>query len=351
MKRAALSLVLWLVACSAAPAPRGAGPDADPGVEPTTDAGLSADAPPTPRACDATDPRATPVDLYVLPDAGEAPFVDAVGRAQRSVRVMVYQMGYGGILDAIVAKAKAGLDVRVILDGNTQRDVNDKYRIALEAAGAKVEWSDPTFSYMHAKVMVIDDREAIVSTGNYLKSFLLKERNFAARTLDPQDVADLGAVFEADWSRKAPDLSCTRLLVSPVNSRDRLEALVASAKSTILVESMQFADWSVRKAIYARKAAGVDVRVLLAAPSWIDPNGTAGAELVSKGIGARWMSSPGVHVKAIVVDGARAYLGSENLSQTSLDKNRETGLVVTDAPAIAAMTATFERDWSSATPF
>ena len=351
MRRAALLACTLLLACSAAPRPAGQADAGDP-INPGADAGAPAeDSGSGPKACGATDPRAVPAEGFVLPDAGEAPFVDAIGRATKSLRVMVYQMGYGGILDAIVAKAKAGLDVRVILDGNTQVGVNQKYKDALEAAGAKVEWSDPAFSYMHAKVLVVDDVEAVVSTGNYLKSFLLKERNFAARVADPQDVADLGALFEADWARKAPDLSCTRLVVSPVNARDRIVALISSAEKTLLVESMQMADYGARKAIAARKAAGVDVRVLIADPSWIDANTAAAADLGAKGVSARWMSSPQVHVKAIVVDGARAYLGSENLSSTSLDKNREAGLFVTEAPAVAAMTATFEKDWASATSF
>jgi phosphatidylserine/phosphatidylglycerophosphate/cardiolipin synthase-like enzyme len=53
----------------------------------------------------------------------------------------------------------------------------------------------------------------------------------------------------------------------------------------------------------------------------------------------------------IVADGARAYVGSENLSQTSLDKNREVGLVVTDASSIAPLVSSFETDWTGGTLF
>jgi phosphatidylserine/phosphatidylglycerophosphate/cardiolipin synthase-like enzyme len=302
-------------------------------------------------ACLATDPRATPVKVWVLPEAGETPYLDFLTSAKKTVRVFGYQMGYGGILDTLKAQAEAGLDVRVILDGNTQRDVNDKYRLQLEASGVKFQWSDPRFSYMHAKTMVIDDREALVSTGNYSRSYMLKERNYVARISDTQDVADLGALFDADWNKTPPDLSCTRMLVSPVNSEPRLVDLVKSAQKTLLIESMQYADRAVVDAVLERKAAGVDVRVLLAAPSWIDTNTAAGADLVRNAIPARWLATPGVHVKSIVVDGVRAYLGSENLSYTSLTKNREIGLVLSDAEALGAMTTTFETDWANATPF
>jgi hypothetical protein len=77
----------------------------------------------------------------------------------------------------------------------------------------------------------------------------------------------------------------------------------------------------------------------------------AGADLTQSAVPARWLASPAVHVKSIVVDGTYAYLGSENLSYTSLTKNREIGIVLSDAPAIATMLATFEKDWAAATAF
>jgi len=312
----------------------------------------SADVPAaTPKGCTPTDPRATAVEVSVLPEAGEAPFVDALASAKSSIRVFGYLMGYGGILDTLTAKAKAGVDVRVILDGVAQRDVNDKYRIALEAAGAKVMWSDPKFAHMHAKVIVVDAHDALITTGNYSKSFMLKERNYVARITDEDDLADLVALFDADWSKTSPDLTCTRLLVAPVNAKERLLALIEGAKISIEVESMQLSETGVQDALFARKAAGVDVRVILANPTWIDANAAVARELTKHGIPSRWLAAPSVHVKALVVDGARAYLGSENFSWTSLAKNREVGVIVSDAKALDTMHTTFESDWSKATAF
>ncbi len=114
---------------------------------------------------------------------------------------------------------------------------------------------------------------------------------------------------------------------------------------------MQLADAKVREAIAARKDAGVTVRVILADPSWIAANAAAGTFLAQHAIEARRIVSPKVHVKSILVDGKVAYAGSENLSQTSLDKNREVGLLVTEAENVATMRATFEHDWTAATPF
>jgi phosphatidylserine/phosphatidylglycerophosphate/cardiolipin synthase-like enzyme len=323
-------------------------PPASPASPPAADT-PSAPPPPAP-ACEVSVPRTSPIELSVLPEAGAAPFTSVLERATRTIRVMVYLMGTGPILDTLEAKARAGVDVRVILDVG-QKGVNQKYMDRLAAAGADVIWSDPQWSYMHAKTLVVDEAEAVVSTGNYDQYHMASERNYAMHDTDPADVDVLVKLFDADFTRTSPDLSCTRLVVSPVNSRDRIVALVASAKTSIDVESMQLADADVRDALAERAAAGVTVRALLADPGWIDANASAAAFLAAHGIEARSMKKPGVHVKAIVVDGAAAYAGSENLSYTSLSKNREVGAIFDEPANVAAMQATFTTDWASATPF
>jgi phosphatidylserine/phosphatidylglycerophosphate/cardiolipin synthase-like enzyme len=306
-------------------------------------------APETPAApaCEVDSPRTSPLELFVMPEAGIAPFSDAIARAERTIDVMVYQMGYGAILEGLEAKARAGVKVRVILD-LAQQDVNLKYMNRLRDAGATVIWSDPRFVFMHAKVIVVDGKEAILSTGNYSQSYMLKERNLVVRNTDPADLAVLGKIFEADFTQSEPDLSCTRLLVAPVNARQRLLAFIGSAKRTILVHSMQLGDKEVREALAAKKREGVDVRAVLADPSWIDANASAAAFLAESGIPARHRKH--LHVKSILVDDA-AYVGSINLSWNSITKNREIGLIVTEPGNVDAERATFEKDWAEGTPF
>jgi cardiolipin synthase A/B len=40
------------------------------------------------------------------------------------------------------------------------------------------------------------------------------------------------------------------------------------------------------------------------------------------------------------------FTGSENFSSTSLDENRELGIVLADPTALATLTHTFEQDWA-----
>jgi phosphatidylserine/phosphatidylglycerophosphate/cardiolipin synthase-like enzyme len=300
------------------------------------------------RVCDPLAPRATAPEVSVLPDEGEPPQVNVLMKAQKDIRMMIYEMGQGGILDAIKQKAAAGVQVRVMLDQGAGS--NQSYFTEMQAAGIDVRWSDPKFPYMHAKFFVVDGQEAVISTGNYSYKYSISvERNFTAHLVDAQDVSDLAALFDADWDKRDPDLSCTRLVVSPQNSRARILALLKSAQKSLDIESMQFADTDVRSAVAARAQAGVAVRVLLADPSWITANAGAATYLAGLNIPVKYMSHPGVHVKAFVVDGTTAYVGSENFSYTSLSSNREVGIFTDQSAQLVA--DTFEKDFAAAVSF
>jgi phosphatidylserine/phosphatidylglycerophosphate/cardiolipin synthase-like enzyme len=305
--------------------------------------------PPDTDYCNATDPREMAIVVSPTPESGEAPYVNALATAQSSIDVAVYLMGYGGILDTLKAKAQAGVKVRVILDEG-KKDTNQKYFDQLVAAGAEVKWSDPKFSYFHAKFFVVDNKVAVFSTGNYSKSYSIDlERNFAATDSDPADVYDLVTLFEADWKAEAPVMTCTRMVVSPINARQRILDVINGAKQTLEIESMQFADYGVRNAVKARIEAGVQVRALLADASWIDANASAATFLQGLGVTVKWI--PHLHTKVMVADGKVAYVGSENFSQTSLDKNREVGAILVEESSIAPLVTTFEKDWAAGTEF
>ena len=48
---------------------------------------------------------------------------------------------------------------------------------------------------------------------------------------------------------------------------------------------------------------------------------------------------------------ARAFVGSENFSEGSLNENRELGIMTTDRAIIVGLMKTFAADWRGATPF
>ena len=82
--------------------------------------------------------------------------------------------------------------------------------------------------------------------------------------------------------------------------------------------------------------AGVDVRII----------GKASSRL---GVPALRCPTHRLHVRAIIRDGARAFLGSQSLRTLELDKRREIGVLITERAAVRGMLAVFDADWKLAT--
>lgn len=298
-------------------------------------------------ACAPAGPRAVPLRILVQPEAGEAPIVELIEGARRSIHVMVFQLGPGAVLEALARKAHAGVEVRAILDGTA---LSHNHFELFAGSGIETRTGSPSFEFTHAKFTVVDGEAAVISTGNYTADQIRMDRNYLALDRDPADVAALETIFDADW-RRVPEASCTRLVVSPDNARGRILGLIEGAEHTLDVESMEMADSEVRAALVARRAAGVAVRVVLADPWWVAHNSDAAAFLMERGIETRYLVAPSVHAKAIIADGAVAFMGSENMSHTSLSRNREVGALVDEPDGVAVLARTFAADWEAATPF
>ena len=53
-----------------------------------------------------------------------------------------------------------------------------------------------------------------------------------------------------------------------------------------------------------------------------------------------------LHVRAIVADGARAFVGSQSLRRAELERRREIGVIIDHRPTVAQIVSTFESDWA-----
>jgi phosphatidylserine/phosphatidylglycerophosphate/cardiolipin synthase-like enzyme len=182
------------------------------------------------------------------------------------------------------------------------------------------------------------------------------ERNYGMVDKDPEDVADLQSIFEQDWglangqSPAAPDLTCTRLIVSPNNSTARLLAFINSATQTLDVEVLYITDATVRNAIGAAKQRGVNVRVILEDPSDQNSNADTTTYLKNLSIPVKYANNQFyLHAKLLIADGV-AFVGSQNFSPTALSRNREVGALVFEPAAEAVVEQQFESDWSVTTP-
>lgn len=358
LKRVVFGFAALSAACAApttpapvvdAPSETQAPSPAEPALPASPPAEAAAPVAPTP-ACEATSPRPGKVEVVVTPDDGDARVVALLAGAKASIAVTIYQLSSRNVVAALVAAAQRGVKVRVIQDW---REANEATLTTLRDAGVTVQTSSRAFRYTHQKTVLVDARTVFVFSGNLDRSSFTSGRNFGVVLDDPEDAADFAELFEADWAGRSPSLACTRLVVSPVNARARVLALIDGAKTTLDVEAMYVTDGPVTNAILAAKGRGVVVRVLLNDPSHdLGDSSWAVGRFSGAGIATKRSGALFVHAKLLVVDGVHAFVGSENFSDNSLDSNREAGLVVSSPSAnLARITSTFERDWTQGASF
>src|SRR5438132_473332 len=296
------------------------------------------------------------VQVFVEPDAGEHPITDAIASAKKSVWLEIYLLTDRNVIRALEEAANRGVDVRVMLEphpfgGGSPSRTKDQ----LKAAGAKVEDSDPSFALTHEKGMIIDATTTYIMTSNFSRAALggssgssgFRNREYDIVDTNPQDVQAVSAIFQADWDRTTAQFNDPNLVVSPVNSRNAFNALISSAHSTLLIEAEEMNDTALEQALANAAQHGVHVQVILPSPSGSsgDSNSQGIAAIKQGGLQVREDPRLYMHAKIIVVDGQKAFVGSENISTQSLDQNRELSIIVSDSGVLHNLALTFGQDW------
>lgn len=314
--------------------------------------------------------RSATAGLVVLPEAGTAPIVQAIASAQKSVDFTIYMMTNRNqsaeVVQALVAKAQAGVPVRVILDGRPFTSakppeckpgeptvVNQPAFDALKAAGVQVRWSDPKFRFTHQKSFIVDGKTAYVMTANMTASAFTVNREYVVPVTNAAMVGEIARIFQADFTGGEAKPVHPDLVVSPTNSRARILSLIDSATKAIDVQVEYIKDPELLAHLGAKAKAGVQVTAVMAAGSkdacsGYDPQAEATKAMQQAGI-TRFAFATAVkmHAKALIADGARCYIGSENFTTNSLNNNRELGLLSRDPKVIATLAATMAKDWAA----
>ena len=135
---------------------------------------------------------------------GEQVYIDILNRAQRYVHIMSpYLILDGELESALTFAAKRGVDVRLILPGIP--DKSFPYALAfthypaLLDAGVKIGEYTPGF--VHAKVFVSDDAEAVVGTINLDYRSLYHHFECATWMYGVSCIGDIEADFEATQAK------------------------------------------------------------------------------------------------------------------------------------------------------
>jgi cardiolipin synthase len=293
--------------------------------------------------------------LIVEPDDGIAPVLNRIQHAQKSIDLVMYTLADTQVEQALGQAAARGVAVRVLLNGgyySKKEGSNDAPYAALQTLNVPVKWTPTTFALTHQKTLIIDGNDALIMTFNLQSKYYATGRDFAVDDTDPNDVAAIEKTFDADWKGSSITAPQGDDLVWSPGSEEELLYLINSAMSSLKIYNEELEDDDIVSALVAAAKRGVVVQLdMTYATNW-KPMFT---ELSQAGVQVRTYASTSkvryIHAKMILADNARVFLGSENFSNNSMNKNRELGLVLTSPAIIEGLDKIFASDWAAARPF
>jgi cardiolipin synthase len=273
--------------------------------------------------------------LLIQPEAGIAPIVTAIKQAKKTVNIMIFRFDRYEIARALFDAVKRGVRVRA-LTAHTNRGGTKSLRkleMDLLEAGVTVSRTADDMVRYHGKLMLVDDKVLHVYGFNLTGLDMLKSRSFGVITKNEKLVKEATKLFFADFDRLPYVPGYERLVVSPENARERLGRFISGARRQLLIYDPQVSDDGMLRLIAERVKAGVDVRII--------------GKVESKwNVKSEKFPGKRLHIRAIIRDGQRGFVGSQSLRRLELEKRREVGVIITDEAVIKQMIEIFEKDWA-----
>jgi cardiolipin synthase A/B len=294
-----------------------------------------------------------PSRLIVEPDDGLRPVHDFIESAQKSLLVKQFTFTEPDLIQAVIERHKAGVDVRVML--NPARSggdrANDETFEAFESAGVPVQWCSPKFYVTHEKSIVVDGVIALVATFNLCTKYFTATRDYGVFTDDPRHVEQVVEVFDADWEhRDWTPTAYDGLLWSNSNSRLHMARFIDSAEHRLDVQHPKYVDAVILERLLAATDRGVHVHVLCGGAhgisEWDMLDTFASLRTLRRfGVKVHKQKNLRVHAKLLIADNSRALVGSMNIDRSAFDLRRELGIETDDLTVVQRLKGVFDTDW------
>jgi cardiolipin synthase len=316
--------------------------------------------------------------------------LEAIRQAERNVHLEFFSIHNdetgARLLDLLIEKARAGVEVRVLFDAVGSVHLGRKTVRRLREAGAKAAAFFPLNRLRslvqvnmrnHRKIVLADGRVAFTGGMNIGDAYLGKGklgywRDTFLRVEGPA-VGGLQRIFAEDW-----DFTAGETLTGPVYFPDLQPAgdafvqvagsgpdqelncireiyfmAMLSARKRLWMASPYFVpDAGLLDALRVARYRGVDVRLLTISKPDHYSSFYAGRyyfkELLDLGVKVYLYQKGMMHSKLMMVDGAWALVGSANLDIRSLRLDFEAGCALFTPALVADLEAAFERDLADA---
>jgi len=295
-----------------------------------------------------------PPQLIVEPDDGLGPVLEFLRSAQSSLLIKQFTFTEASLIQAVIDRHDDGVDVRVML--NPARSggdrANDETFARLADAGVNVAWSNPKFYVTHEKSIVADGRAALVATFNLCEKYFTLTRDYGVITHEPQHVAQIMQVFEADWAQGDwQPRAYEGLLWSNANSRYHMAQFIDSARRRLDIQHPKYVDVAILDRIAEAAERGVKVHVLCGGKHGIsdwDVLDTFASLRTLRRIGVKVHKQKNLrlHAKLLIADGERALVGSMNIDRSAFDLRRELGITLGEPAIVARLQQVFDSDWA-----
>jgi phosphatidylserine/phosphatidylglycerophosphate/cardiolipin synthase-like enzyme len=273
--------------------------------------------------------------LIIQPDAGIAPLVTSIKQAKKTIDIVIFRLDRYEIARAMGEAVQRGVHVRALTAHQNRGGTKSlrKLEMRLLEMGVTVSRTADDLVRYHGKMLILDGRVLHVYGFNFTGLDIAKSRSFGVVTKNRKLVREAMKLFEADFERQPYVPGNERFVVSPENARDRLCSFIKAARRELLIYDPQVTDDAMLRLITERIKAGVDVKII----------GTVEAKW-----NVKHQKYPGkrLHIRAMIRDGKRAFVGSQSLRRLELEKRREVGVIITDEKVVDEMKAVFELDWA-----
>jgi len=311
---------------------------------------------------------------------------DAILEAEMSINLEAYILQPGDaadlIVEAMIARAKAGVEVRIVLDAIGSSFLRNSAARKLSENGCRVAFYQPVTWYRlhrlnnrtHRELLVVDGRVAFTG-GAGVADWWYKPvhgptwRDTMARIEGPIAAA-LQGTFAENWleacgeiltgPRHWPELEpagkaeALVLKSSPADratvSRVVFQMLIEGAVSSIDISTPYFLpDRAFRRALVRAAQRGAQVRVVVPGritdQRWVRlASRRMYRELLAGGVRIFEYRPAMTHVKAVMVDGMWAMIGTTNIDNRSFEHNDEINVAFREHAVTARLLYDFEAD-------
>ena len=314
--------------------------------------------------------------------------LQGIDGAERTIDLLTFVYWSGEIgerfAEALAARARVGVRVRVLLDGWGASAIDRSCVAMMEQAGVQIRWFRPISRLQlhkanhrtHRKVLIVDERVGFTGgvgiadewNGDARDENEWRDTHFRVRgpAVDGLRAAFLDNWLETDDVLFDPDVD--RFPDQPQDGATIVQSVRGASEagwsdiSTLFLVLLQLAQERVRittayfvpdtqlnERICEAAERGVDVEILLPGPH-IDKrfvqlaSESSFQRLLDCGVRI-WLFQPSMlHAKIMTVDGVLASVGSANLNARSTELDEEVNLVAIDGEIVRVLDAQFDED-------